>query len=38
MRLFKTQPKWAALTRSEETEVNEFRKEYVRARAQGFLG
>ncbi|MCJ1456154.1 1,2-dihydroxy-3-keto-5-methylthiopentene dioxygenase [Mycoblastus sanguinarius] len=36
MRLFQTQPKWAALNRNEETEVNDFRKNYVRARAQGF--
>ncbi|KAF6233947.1 hypothetical protein HO173_007777 [Letharia columbiana] len=36
MRLFQTQPKWAALNRSGETEVNEFRKNYVSARARGF--
>ncbi|CAF9919162.1 1,2-dihydroxy-3-keto-5-methylthiopentene dioxygenase [Imshaugia aleurites] len=38
MRLFQTQPKWAALNRSEETEANECRKNYVRARAAGFQG
>lgn len=36
MRLFQNQPKWAALNRGEETEVNEARKAYVLARAQGF--
>ena len=36
MRLFQTQPKWAALNRSEETESNPFREEYLRARAKGF--
>lgn len=36
MRLFQTQPKWAALNRGEETEENEIRKNYVRARTLGF--
>jgi len=36
MRLFQTQPKWAALNRNEETELNQFRKNYVQARAQRF--
>lgn len=36
MRLFQTQPKWASLNRSEETESNQFRKDYLQARAQGF--
>lgn len=36
MRLFQTQPKWAALNRGEDTESNQFRKNYVQARAQGF--
>ncbi|KAM0804078.1 1,2-dihydroxy-3-keto-5-methylthiopentene dioxygenase [Usnea florida] len=38
MRLFRTQPKWAALNRSEGTEANEVRKNYVNSRAQGFPG
>ncbi|KAL9074601.1 MAG: hypothetical protein Q9161_002194 [Pseudevernia consocians] len=38
MRLFQTQPKWAALNRSDGTEDNEFRKKYVNARTQGFPG
>ncbi len=36
MRLFQTQPKWAALNRGEETEMNQFRKDYVLARGKGF--
>ncbi|KAK4690801.1 hypothetical protein P7C71_g6071, partial [Lecanoromycetidae sp. Uapishka_2] len=32
VRLFQKQPQWAALSRGEETEVNEIRKEYIRAR------
>ena len=36
MRLFQTQPKWAALNRGDETEKNEVRKSYVLARTQGF--
>lgn len=36
MRLFQTLPKWAALNRGEETEENQFRKDYVLARAKGF--
>ena len=38
MRLFQTEPKWAALNRSDETEGNEVRKKYVRARTEGFAG
>lgn len=37
MRLFQTQPKWAALNRTEELEKNEVRKSYVNARAKGFV-
>lgn len=38
MRFFQTQPQWAALNRSEDTEKNGFRKAYVLARAKGFAG
>lgn len=37
MRLFQTQPKWAALNRSEETDANKVRKDYVLARTRGFM-
>ena len=30
MRLFKDEPKWTPLNRSEELEENNFRKEYLR--------
>ena len=36
MRLFKDEPQWTPLNRGEETEANEFRKEYVKAREEGF--
>ncbi|KAL8670946.1 MAG: hypothetical protein Q9168_004529 [Polycauliona sp. 1 TL-2023] len=36
MRLFKDQPKWAALYRSEETDKSEVRKAYLSARTAGF--
>jgi 1,2-dihydroxy-3-keto-5-methylthiopentene dioxygenase len=36
MRLFKDAPKWTPLNRGEETEVNDFRKEYVQSREKGF--
>lgn len=32
MRLFQTNPKWAALNRSDETEANQVRKNYLLAR------
>lgn len=32
MRLFKEDPKWTPLKRSEETDANEFRKEYLKER------
>lgn len=35
MRLFQTQPKWAALDRCEGTEKNQFRKDYLFARSEG---
>ena len=36
MRLYQKEPKWASLNRSEETERNEIRKNYVRERERGF--
>jgi len=36
VRLFQTNPKWAALNRGEETEANPLRKAYVEARSKGF--
>jgi 1,2-dihydroxy-3-keto-5-methylthiopentene dioxygenase len=35
MRLFKDDPKWTPLTRGEETDTNEFRQEYLKARESG---
>ena len=35
-RLFKDEPKWTPLNRGEETETNNFRKEYVTSRSTGF--
>ena len=32
MRLFKDEPKWTPLNRGQETEENEFRKQYVEMR------
>ena len=34
-RLFQTQPKWAALNRGEETDANDYRKNYKRAISNG---
>ena len=34
MRLYQNAPKWAALNRSEETEANQYRKEYLLARSK----
>ena len=36
MRLFQTEPKWAALNRSDETEKNPVRMDYVRMRKDLF--
>jgi len=36
VRLFQTNPKWAALNRGEETDGNSLRKAYVEARSEGF--
>jgi len=35
MRLFKAEPKWTALNRGEQTEVNEHRKQYLAVREGG---
>ena len=34
-RLFQTQPKWAALNRGEETDANDYRKNYKHAISNG---
>ena len=34
-RLFQTQPKWAALKRSDETDANDYRKNYTHAISNG---
>ena len=36
MRLFQTSPQWAALNRSDETEVNPYRKAYIEAREKDY--
>lgn len=36
MRLFQTNPKWAALNRGEETDGYPIRKAYVEGRSKGF--
>ncbi|KAI4259567.1 MAG: hypothetical protein L6R42_004515 [Xanthoria sp. 1 TBL-2021] len=36
VRLFKTEPKWAALNRGEDTDANKLREEYLKLRPQGF--
>lgn len=36
MRLFRTEPKWTALNRGEDTDANKLREEYLKLRPQGF--
>jgi cupin superfamily acireductone dioxygenase involved in methionine salvage len=35
MRLFKEDPKWTPLNRGQETDINEFRKDYLKMRDGG---
>ena len=37
MRLYQNTPKLAALNRSDETEANQYRKEYLLTRSKGFM-
>ncbi|KAL8765672.1 MAG: hypothetical protein Q9209_007310 [Squamulea sp. 1 TL-2023] len=38
LRLFRNEPKWAALNRGQDTDANDLRKEYLKLRPQGFPG